>query len=193
MGALGRDPRRRLTRFAGLCAALACIAVGVACDREAQPVSRATTAPSPPATTTDEPFTTFVKCDEAIDGQNRTPGGRIVLERVRFPPERYEYQLARQSDGSYVTKFGLYVRGGTEPVRILVPSDRQRGEVGIGWGSGATAYILEFEPCSPTTRWKVFAGGVYVRRRACVPLTVEIGEQQETIELGIGRPCRSRR
>ncbi len=159
---------------------LACISVAAGCATDAQVVTHGATS--------DEPFTTLVSCDEAIDGQNRTPAGRIVLERVGFPADGYDYDITRLADGTQFTKFGLYVRGGAEPVRILVPDDL-RGQVEIGWGSGAEADILEFEPCSPANRWKVFAGGVYLQTSGCVPLTVETSGRRETIELGIGRPC----
>jgi hypothetical protein len=187
-----RRDQHRLGGFAAFCAALAWLGAGPACDRDAQqiPPPAATTSP-PPAATIDDPVAHVVKCDEAVDGQDRPPSGRIVLDRVAFPPSDYSYDPARRPYG-YFAKFGLDVRGGTEPVRVLVPAE-WRGRLGIMWGNRLRegVELLEFEPCSPAERWKGYAGGVSLRRRGCVPLTVEVGGRRETIELGIGRRCPS--
>jgi hypothetical protein len=113
---------------------------------------------------------------------------RVLFNRVAVP-QRNLMQVVRV-DGPlpYWRKAGLLVRANTPDVLIGVPA-AWRSRAAITWGDSGTVRSLRIEPCA-THRWNAYAGGFYVRRPACVPLVVRVGERATHVHFGVGRRCR---
>ena len=135
--------------------------------------------------------TPLVACDTVVLRPPRaSPGARIVFGGIAFVGARV-YQVGDVGgDGSFrlFAKIGLYVRAGTPTFTLSVPP-QWRSRAGIGWGTGIVA-ALRIAACpSPRRIWNGYAGGFYVRNRACVPLIVRVGDRPAVLRFGIGRPC----
>jgi hypothetical protein len=130
-------------------------------------------------------------CESAImftDPQAYQPGPdeRTIFASVTLP-RRDLIQIARV-DGPwrYWRKAGVLVRASTR-VTISIPRTWRR-RAAISWGDSGVVSSLRFAPCS-THRWNAYAGGFYVRRPACVPLTIAVGRRVDLVHVGIGTHC----
>ena len=139
--------------------------------------------------------TPTVACEDVI-----TPTGsyswkptRVVLGVVAVPPA-YIRQVAPQQEGRwrFSAKAGLVVRADSPPVRVRVPREWLT-RVAVGWGGVGATGVLRIASCPPSSSlgdWNPYAGGFYVRRPACVPLTFRVGERERTVRFGVGKRCR---
>lgn len=141
-------------------------------------------APPPPQT---------IPCDGVILRPRELDGSyRVLLGRVAF--RRTPVFRIAEVGGPlpYWSKVLLFVRAGGTPITITVP-EPWRIRAAITWGSPAV-HALRVGAC-PTPppllpdRWNGYAGGLYVREPACVPLRVRVATRSATVRLGIGRAC----
>jgi len=134
----------------------------------------------------------LVSCDSAVmfsdpSAYKPTSGERIVLGRVAVP-QRELLQVAHVGGRlPYWRKAGLLVRAHTRAVTISVPPV-WRERVAVMWGDSGLVPALRIAPCA-THGWNVYTGGFYLRRPACVPLTVRVGNREATVRFGVGRRC----
>ncbi len=145
--------------------------------------ARAALATAPPAT---------VSCDSAaMFTEPPKPGGdeRVVFGRVAVPPRDLAQVAHVDGPWPYWRKAGLLVRAGTTGVVISVPRV-WRSRVAISWGDSGVVPALRVARCSsPPNEWNVYTGGFYLRRPACVPLTVRVGKREKQVRFGVGRTC----
>jgi len=138
-----------------------------------------------------------VTCDEAISF-TRAPhaGTRVLLGRLALPPERFPSRPRAAPENRplpYYAKFGLQVRSGRNPVDVIVPR-AWRTRAAVGWGEDAgpqQASSVRVLACKPVLGrpWLAFPGGYFLRKPACIPLTVRVGTRTAHVRLGIGRRC----
>jgi hypothetical protein len=133
----------------------------------------------------------LVPCEYVVlRPRSAPPGTRIVFGRIAFVGARV-YQVADVGgDGSLrlFAKIGLYVRAGTPTFTLALPQ-RWRSRAGIAWGTGIEqAARIAACPSRPRV-WNGYAGGIYVRERACVPLVVRLGHRRALLRFGLGGPC----
>jgi hypothetical protein len=138
-------------------------------------------------------FDRSVDCDEAMYPRPwPSPSGRVLLGRVALAEEGRLLQANYAPDYNwplpYFAKSGLVVRGGPESVELDVPL-AWRDRFAIGWGGGRQASTVRILPCDPSGEWLAYAGGYYVRKPECVPLTVRIGGETAEVRIAVGSPC----
>jgi hypothetical protein len=141
-----------------------------------------------------------VRCDEiagtAPAFPPTRPDERLVLGRVSLPAEEFPYPPGYQPGTSgrlpYFAKYPLFVRAGSEPVELFVPSG-WRTRFAVGWGNHGSyeAAIVKVNACprSALGPWLGYPGGYYLRRPACVPLIVRVGAKRTRVRIGIGKQC----
>ena len=125
---------------------------------------------------------------------------RVVAGKVALPSSKVVQQAVRAPEGDeypYWAKLGLLLRIGSGPVDVRLPA-AWRGRATILWGYANLhdpGAWLRLEGCplprvgKPWSQWIAYAGGVSVKRPACVPLLVSAGGRTERVELAIGRRC----
>src|SRR3989442_1215371 len=106
-----------------------------------------------------------VGCGEAIAILGSAlPDRRVLSDRLALPLEQ-DVQSLSYAPASlrlpYFAKFGIQVRGGREPVDVLVPRGWRR-RLAIVWGTRGErpASRLRFLGCEASDQWRVFPGGV---------------------------------
>ena len=139
-------------------------------------------------------LTVMLPCRDAIDSQ-ASPGAEQmpIFNEVALPKNVLQANRSGDADPSarLFAKSGLEVASRAS-FTLSVP-DGWMGRVSIGWGNPAIRTMNLYVPsCGQTglaRPWLVFAGGFWVAEPACVPILVNSGTQQETVEIGIGMAC----
>ena len=124
------------------------------------------------------------------------PDERLVLGRVSLPSRDFpyppDYEPAIPGPFRYFAKYPLFVRAGSQPVELIVPS-AWRTRLAITWGNHGPyqAAIVQVNGCPPSASgpWLGYPGGYYLRRPACVPLIVRVGAKRTRVRIGIGKQC----
>ncbi len=141
-----------------------------------------------------------VGCDEnAQVADPVTPSRyyRLLFGRVALPRFVSVPRPPRRDNGPYPfwMKTPILIRWGAGPVDVVVPR-AWRERVAVRWGyPHPTAWAARFVRCplpkvgKPWSQWIAYAGGVYLRESACVPLIVRVGDRSTTARLSIGRRC----
>jgi hypothetical protein len=140
-------------------------------------------------------------CEDAI-GSNPTPlaGKSTVFDRVALPTGR---ALQASPDPSAESVARLFAKDGLQIRRSvvfdLVVPDEWVGRLLIGWGSPAkrTTHLHvpgcqpkeTLNPLRPTDDWIAYAGGYWVKDPACVDLSVQVGNAQQSVRIGVGAAC----
>jgi hypothetical protein len=158
---------------------------------------RPVAAASSQLTVRDTPSELTLRCEDVIGSSSpRTKGYFVVSGRVALPSKAlhaYDSGLP-DPDARLFAKEGLLVKPGAA-FELIVP-DAWRGRLTIGWGGPATRttrFIVAGCPSlGPQDQWLAFAGGYWVKRRACVPLIVKAAHKTSTVHVGVGAPCRGR-
>lgn len=116
-----------------------------------------------------------------------------VLSAVAVPSGDRTLQLS-PSDNSGNRQFakqGLVIRVG-RGVELSVPGDAAERPA-ISWGDlEAPVSVITVAPCPArpdTKQWLAFAGGFYVERPMCVPLTIRTASDETTVHVPVGMPC----
>lgn len=165
----------------------------VACTPSTHPTrhENATSASSPPTASA------TVKCEVAVGGEQAPPagfeivGGAVALPTNRARPEALQAAEAKLPDGKkgLFAKQGLLVRRG-ELVELIVPKNL-RDQFWMEWGSlGPPGDHVIVDRCNADEEWLAFTGGYTVRRAACLPVDVRVGNgEPQQVRIGIGAPC----
>jgi hypothetical protein len=134
-------------------------------------------------------------CTPSIDEKSEIPAGyRLVGQEVAVPDGRV-LQVAESGEADpaarLFAKWGLVVRDGAV-VDLQVPH-RWEDKARIGWGPsivpGVSARVRACAATEGRSRWLAFAGGTWVARATCLPLTIRSRGQEVQVQLGIGVPC----
>jgi hypothetical protein len=130
-----------------------------------------------------------VSCESAImlTEPARPSVERVLFDRVAVPPRDLLQVVRVGGRWPYWRKAGVLVRASSPLVTIAVPP-AWRSRAALTWGDSGVVAALRFAPCS-THRWNAYAGGFYVRRPACIPLTVSVDGRTTEVRFGIGRRC----
>ena len=115
-----------------------------------------------------------------------SPDERVLLASVALPRHDLIQIVPVSGPWRYWRKAGVLVRANAR-VSIGVPRTWRR-RAAITWGDTGIVSSIRFAPCA-THRWNAYAGGFYVRRPACVPLTIAVGERSRVVKFGIGTRC----
>ncbi len=151
-------------------------------------------APSGRSSGSPEQVTGELSC-AAIIGTNVEipPDYETILDVIALPTVRSAgraLQTSRDEESqppNYFAKAGLVVRAGSA---FTLEVNQAPERALIGWGSPAEfGSVLSTEGCAGKG-WLAFAGGFRVREPTCLELKVEFGENQESIHVGVGAPCR---
>lgn len=138
---------------------------------------------------------THVPCGQAI-AERTAPDARnvVTLRRVALAP-RPPLVLGpgyNPSDNRwpYSLKHGLQIRRGTASVTISVPRKwYDAARITFGYGVQWTTEVV-FDGCMATLNpWLAYSGGIEVARKACVPLTITIGDRSTVVRMPLGKPC----
>jgi hypothetical protein len=142
-------------------------------------------------------------CRETIGDAPPPKGMTVVLGVVALPASsgmRQALQTALTGSHDPATrlfaKWGLVVRAGAD-FQLSLPRG-QRGDATIGWGNAdegheGTTIVVRHCRAPRGRRWLDFAGGYWVRRPVCLPLTVAAHGQTRRVSIGVGRPCAGQR
>jgi hypothetical protein len=107
-----------------------------------------------------------------------------ALEAIRQPGATSPLQ-------TFYAKDGLGFRAGSQ-WRIRVPQESQ-DHLRIGWGSPATPGTVIRPPTGchipPDAEWLWYPGGYWTDGPGCYSVVVEVGEQEERVDVGIGKSC----
>ncbi|MEV0751676.1 hypothetical protein [Streptosporangium sp. NPDC050280] len=165
----------------------------VACTPDASPARQETGMPasSSPATSV------TVECEATVGGEQVPPagfeiiGGAVALPTSRDRSNALQVGEVKLPDGKtgLFAKQGLLVRRG-ELVELIVP-ENLRGRFWMKWGRpeplGDQVIV---DRCDADKEWLAFAGGYTVRRAACLPVDVRVGNGElRQVHIGIGAPC----
>jgi hypothetical protein len=138
--------------------------------------------------------TVTLSCQDAINSQASPDADQITLfNEVALP--KYALQANRSSEPDPSAK--LFAKNGleiaSESTFVLSVPDDWMGRISIGWGSQPIRTMrLDVPACHELisgNRWLVFAGGFWAAEPSCVPLAVNAGGQQETVQVGVGTAC----
>lgn len=139
-------------------------------------------------------------CDKSIGTPETLPRGyEEILGAVALPTSRTARRALQAGDGAgsdvLFAKTGLLVRGDQSVVIEQVPGSGAAGDPPalLGWGEVAPATRFTARPCPGAPEWRVFAGGLYVARPACVHLRVRVGGRTTEVSVGAGAPCPGQR
>lgn len=139
-------------------------------------------------------LTVMLRCQDAIYSQ-LNPGSdqATIYGEVALPKDSLQANRSGEADPSakLFAKNGLSVASNTS-FMLSVP-DQWMGKLSIGWGSPAirtmNLYVPRCQQSASQNRWLVFAGGFWVSEPACVPIVVNSGTEQETVQVGVGTAC----
>ncbi len=136
-------------------------------------------------------LTAMLHCGDAISSGPAPLADDVPISNaVVLPKVALQANRTGEFDPSakWFAKVGLFVRSGAS-FMLSVPDDWM-GRLSIGWGSPATRTMnLHVSGCTSDIRWLVFAGGFWVDEPSCVPIVVNSGSQQETVQIGVGAAC----
>jgi len=118
---------------------------------------------------------------------------RTVAGVVAVPTGRtLEVAASGVSSFKLFAKWGLLVRTG-QTVEVTVGGG-WAGRAGVGWGGGvgpaASVRVTACPDGSPPHPWTAFAGGTWLDRPACVPLTIRAGGRSALARMPVGTSCR---
>lgn len=149
--------------------------------------------------TADHASVRVLPCRETIGNEPPAPGMTVVLGVVALPASpRLHQALQTASTFSHdpavrlFAKWGLVIRAGAE-FRLIVPHGLL-GRVSIDWGNADEGHVgttIVVHACrgGQGDRWLAFAGGYWVRRPVCAPLTVAAHGRRRRVWVGIGTAC----
>lgn len=139
-------------------------------------------------------LTVMLQCQDAIHSQATADADQITLfNEVALPKSALQANRSGEPDPSarLFAKNGLEIASGST-FMLSVPDDWM-GRASIGWGSPPIRTMHLYVPACREVisgnRWLVFAGGFWAAEPSCVPLRVNAGTQQETIQIGVGTAC----
>lgn len=148
-----------------------------------------TSAPTPAAASA-------LRCADAIGTQARPRPATTVLGVVELPisPETPALGTARTGNGAgplrLFAKTGLVIKPGAR-FQLIVPA-QFADRLSIGWGNPAVpSHRVTVHSCgiNPDGQWLAYAGGYWIDHPACVPIIVQVGDQQRTVHVGLGTAC----
>lgn len=113
---------------------------------------------------------------------------RVFLGRVAFAGIRIHQTASVAGPLQLWSRIIVFIRPGRRPATIVV-SPAWRSRVTLSWGGSGPVHTLHFVGCSSPSRWTGYAGGVFLREPACVPLVVSAGGRRTVVRLGVGRAC----
>lgn len=165
----------------------------VACTPDAPPSGLGTTASASPMAT----VAATVQCDASVGGEQVPPAGfEIVGDAVALPTSQARSQAlqvakAELPDGKpgFFAKQGLLVRR-DRLVELIVPEDL-RDLLWIEWGTlKPPGDHVVVDHCDGDDEWLAFTGGYTIRRAACLPVEVRVGNgATQRVRIGVGAPC----
>ena len=140
-------------------------------------------------------FVTRLACETAIASRPVPPADQsVVLNEVALPTvSALQASPSGEADSSarLFAKAALFVDSGARFALVVPPE--WVGRLTIGWGSPPQrASHVAVPGCQATgsqQRWLVYGGGFWVSEPACVPLLVTSGNQQQTVNIGVGASC----
>lgn len=139
-------------------------------------------------------LTVMLRCQDAIHSQATADADQITLfNEVALPKNSLQANRSGEPDPSarFFAKSGLEIASGST-FTLSVPDDWM-GRASIGWGSSQIRTMHLYVPACHEVisgnRWLVFAGGFWAAEPSCVPLGVNSGIQQETVQIGVGTAC----
>lgn len=164
------------------------------------PSADANGASTPPAAS---PTATRAALDcGGISAESPSEGRMVVLDSVALPDSTVApaLQVDRQQGTSpplqrFFAKDGLGFRVGTQ-WRLTV-SSKASSHLRIGWGSPPSPGTVVRSPVEcrfPTDAdWVWYPGGYWTDKPGCYSVVVEVGEQEQRVDVGIGKPCTGQR
>lgn len=138
------------------------------------------------------PLSTLPCTDPIGKSEDVSAVGQPVLDTIAIPVDQTISIDPSGQDGLYFAKIGLWIRPG-HPGTLQLPrsSDAQ-----MGWSNTADqprgrTFVIPSCPASDGT-WTAYPGGFFVRRPACLPLTVTAGTRTATVRVPVGQTCTHR-
>ena len=192
-----RRTNRLVGSSLGICLMLAAVACTTPEDSSRRQVAQPPASTAPHGTDDNSSPSTpdQIPCTPLIFEESEMPVGyRLVGEDVAIPEDRVlKVNESGETDpaAKLFAKWGLVVRdGAVVDIQVASPwEDKAR----IGWGPPfVPATSAQVRACASPEgqyQWLVFAGGTYVAREACLPLTIRSRGQEVQVQLGIGVPC----
>jgi hypothetical protein len=139
-------------------------------------------------------LTVMLPCQDAIHSLAGPDADQITFfNEVALPKNALQANRSGEPDPSakLFAKNGLEIASGST-FTLSVPDDWM-GRASIGWGSPSIRtmrlYVHACHELIAGNRWLVFAGGFWAAEPSCVPLAVNAGNQQETVQIGVGTAC----
>lgn len=117
-----------------------------------------------------------------------------VLDVVALPaspvyPNALQTNARDAADGSvyYFAKTGLWWRGDAT-FELVVPKEL-RSDLAIGWGGPAEVAQRVQVDCESAESWMLHPGGYWLREPMCAEIIVQVGPNEQRVEIGLGTPC----
>jgi hypothetical protein len=139
-------------------------------------------------------LTVMLHCQDATGSQaGPAPDQTAVFNEVALPKDALQANRSGENDPAarLFAKSALAVAPGAS-FKLSVTDDWM-GRLTIGWGSPAIRTMNLYVPgcgqANSARQWLVFPGGFWVDQPACVPVQVNSGAQQQTVQVGIGTAC----
>ena len=139
-------------------------------------------------------LTVMLRCQDAISSQANPASDQMsIFNEVALPDYALQANRSGEADPSarLFAKTGLAVAAGLN-FMLSVP-EAWMGRLSIGWGSPAirttNLYVPGCHQSGSGSRWLIFAGGFWVSEAGCVPIVVNSGTHQQTVQVGVGTAC----
>lgn len=150
-----------------------------------------------PATSSPTAGRSVLDCG-AASGELPDEGRTVVFDAVALPDPATTSALQawRQSGTSrplerFFAKDGLSFKVGSEWSLTVSPEDLTH--VRIGWGSPPTPGTVVRSPVGcrvpADAEWMWYPGGYWTDKPGCYSVVVQVGVQEQRVDVGIGEPC----